>query len=115
MKQPIVAHSSTKAKYMYQASLTSELLWLKQLLKNFEIKSPSMVFCDIISTIYLASNPTTHDISKHIDIDYHFIRERVVESRLIKLNHVSSRHQLTYPYSILLSLNYPIPHFKLVG
>lgn len=90
-KQQTVARSSAEAEYRSLATLTSELLWIRQLLRAFDINIPSvMVYCDSISAIQLATNPSCNERSKHIDIDCHFIREHV-SSNFIKLTHVSSQ------------------------
>ena len=82
---------------------TSEVVWLKQLLLHFEIDVPSaMLFCDNKSTISLATNPSHHERSKHIDIDYHFIRE-FVQSKVIKLVHVKNQQQVTDVFTKALS------------
>ncbi|KAI4297482.1 hypothetical protein L6164_037371 [Bauhinia variegata] len=52
-----------------------------------------MFFCDNQSAIQLASNPFSHEHSKHIDIDYHFIRENV-NSGFLRLVHVKLEYQL---------------------
>lgn len=41
------------------------------------LRRASVVFCDNISAIYMASNPVQHQRTKHIEIDLHFVRERV--------------------------------------
>ena len=93
-KQPIVSKSSTEAEYHALSSVTSEIVWLSKLLLQFEVDVPSvMLFCDNKSAICLASNPTHHERSKHIDIDHHFIRE-YVQSKVVKLVHVKSQHQV---------------------
>lgn len=93
-KQVTVARSSAEAEYRALATVASELLWLRQLLLVFEIKVPSvMVFSDNVSAIALATNPTSHDRSKHVDIDVHFIREHVASGFLV-INHVPSSQQL---------------------
>ncbi|XP_014626203.1 uncharacterized protein LOC114397394 [Glycine soja] len=93
-KQPTVARSSAEAEYRALASLTSELLWLRQLLRVFQITLDStMIMCDNKSAIALAENPTSNDGSKHIDIDCHFIRQ-YVHSGFIKLVYLPTHQQL---------------------
>lgn len=66
-KQATVARPSTEKEYRALKAVTIELLWLKQLLRSFDVSVSSiMVFCDSKSAIRLAKNPTTHDRSKHI-------------------------------------------------
>lgn len=89
--------SSAKAEYGALIALTSELLWLNQLLRAFEIHpNNSMVFCEIHTAIQLANNPIAHAKLNHIDIDCHFIREHVLLG-FLKIIHVPSQHQLVDP------------------
>lgn len=107
-KQPTVARSSAEAEYRGLASVTSELLWIKQVLRTFEQSVSSvMVFSDSKSAIQLASNPLSHERSKHVDIDCHFIRQ-YVQSRFLNLIHVPSHQQLADPLTKAL----PRPKFE---
>jgi hypothetical protein len=59
-------------------SVAGELIWLNHLLTCFEIIiSYAVLFCDNPSIIHLVSSPTFHERSKCIDIDLHFIQDRV--------------------------------------
>ena len=51
-----------------------------------------MIHCDNVSAIALSTNPVFHAKSKHIEIDYHFVRERVTRGDL-QIQHVSSSDQ----------------------
>lgn len=74
-KQETMACSSVEAEYRALAVVTSELLWLRWLLRAFEVTlSSTIVLCDNKYAIQLAVNLTTHERSKHIDIDCHFLR-----------------------------------------
>lgn len=65
-KQSTKSRSSTEAEYRALAVVTNELLWIKQLLRAFEIDmSTSMALCDSKSAIQLANDPTTNVKSKH--------------------------------------------------
>ena len=93
-KQHTVSRSSSEAEYRALASVTSEVLWVKALLKDFGVHIGStLVFCDNNAAIHLASNPSFHERSKHIEIDCHFTRDRVQDGTL-RLVHVRSEHQL---------------------
>ena len=83
-KQSIVSRSSTKAKYHALASTAVELSWLYTLIKelNLFLHHILVLWCDNISTIALASNPVFHSRTKHIKVDYHFVREKVVRRDL---------------------------------
>lgn len=89
-----MSRSSVEVEYRALASVTSEIQWLCSLLRDFEVTvEPTLIFCDSQSDIHLASNPIFHERSKHIEIDCHFIREKVA-SGIIRLVHVKSAHQL---------------------
>lgn len=79
-RQLTVALSSTEAEYMSLTSAIQEALWLKQLddeLCPKNTATPLTVYCDNQSTIRLSGSDIYHARSKHIDVRYHFIRERV--------------------------------------
>jgi hypothetical protein len=77
------------------ASTGCELLWLFNLLHDFQIvhPHPATLFCDSQAALHIAANPVFHERTKHIDIDCHFIREKI-QLGLIKTLHVSSQNQL---------------------
>lgn len=93
-RQSSVAASSTEAEYMALFEAVKEALWLKSLLKgiHIEITNPITLYEDNKSCIALASNPTGHKRSKHIDIKYHFTREQV-ENKIICLKYLSTGDQ----------------------
>ncbi|KAL4194433.1 hypothetical protein AMTRI_Chr05g68690 [Amborella trichopoda] len=61
------------------ASTTSDLIWLKSFLNDLGFKSanPIPLFCDNQAAIHIATNPLFHEITKHIEVDCHFIKEKV--------------------------------------
>ena len=76
-KQLTVSRSSTEAEYRALASASTELCWLCVLLKDLGIylHDPPILWCDNVSALAIASNPVFHAHTKHIEVDFHFIRE----------------------------------------
>jgi histone deacetylase 1/2 len=94
-KQPTVSRSSTEAEYKSVANATTEIMWIQGLLKELGIfltRAPSL-WCDNLSATYLAVNPIFHTRTKHIEVDYHFVRERVARKAL-DVRFVSTHDQL---------------------
>lgn len=94
-KQPTVSRSSAEAEYRALAATTSEVTWIQYLLQDLQIAqpTPAFLYCDNQSAIHIANNPTFHERTKHIDLDCHFIREKIAKSS-IRLIPVSSNLQL---------------------
>ena len=80
-RQPTVATSSTEAEYMSLYSATQEVIWLRLLLKDLEYtdQAATIIFQDNQGCIALAKNPVYHARTKHIDIKFHFLREKVLD------------------------------------
>jgi hypothetical protein len=83
-KQLTVSRSSTEAKYRALASASAELCWLRTLIKDLGLYlyDPPILWCDNVSALAIASNPVFHACTKHIEVDFHFIRERVLRKDL---------------------------------
>lgn len=94
-KQSIVARSSTEAEYRAIAQGVCEILWLLKLLKELRLSEkwkPSL-YCDNKAAITIAHNLVQHDRTTHVEIDQHFIKEKVTSGVLI-LFHESLEKQL---------------------
>ena len=78
------------------ASAASEITWLIRLLKDLGVDKlePVTVNCDSQSAICIAKNPMFYDRTEHIEIDCHFIRDKVLEG-LIQLSYLPTQYQLT--------------------
>lgn len=72
----------------------TELAWLSRLLTDFDVKdiTPIPLKCDNMAAIYIASNPVFHERTKQIELDCHFVREKLQEG-LISLSHVHTSLQ----------------------
>lgn len=89
-KQHTVARFSTEAEYKSLASLVDE--WMSKLIHCLSLsKGKSVMFCHR-SAVAIAMNPVFHDHTKHIEIDCHFIREKI-EAGEVKVKFVGSREQ----------------------
>jgi hypothetical protein len=95
-KQHVVSRSSTEAEYLAMALTTSELYWLRMLFQELQVSlpSPPTIWCDNSGALSIASNPVSHASTKHIEVDIHFIREKVT-NRDIQLHYISTLDQIT--------------------
>jgi len=93
-RQPTVALSSTEAEYRSATMAAQESTWLKQLIKDLHQPTEYQVriFCDNLSSICLAENPVFHARTKHIEVHYHYIREKVLEGE-IEIVHIKTEEQ----------------------
>jgi hypothetical protein len=94
-KQPIISRSSTEAEYKAMATATAELMWLQSLVKELHISCPKMarLWCDNMGAKYLSCDPVFHGRMKHIEVDYHFVRDQVVQ-QLLDVRFISTNDQL---------------------
>lgn len=94
-KQAMVSRSSTEAEYKAVANTTAKVVWIQTLLYELEIQSPkaAKLWCDNIGAKYLSTNPVFHARTKYIEVDYHFVRERVVK-RLLGIEHISTKEKV---------------------
>ena len=94
-KQKVVAMSSAEAEFRGVAKGITEVLWLRKLLTElgFPPKRSCELYCDNQAAINISENPVQHDRTKHVEVDRHFIKEKL-EAQVIKLPHVKSKDQL---------------------
>lgn len=77
--QDYVSLSTTKAEYIATTSCHTQVLWMKQTLKYLGIhfNEPISVMVDNTNVINISKNSIMHFKTKHIDIRYHFLKEKV--------------------------------------
>ncbi|KAH9770162.1 hypothetical protein KPL71_012287 [Citrus sinensis] len=74
--QTVVALSTTEAEYMVATQACKEAIWIQRLLEELGHKQQKIpVFCDNQSALHIARNPAFHFRTKHIGVQYHFVRE----------------------------------------
>ena len=76
--------STTEAEYVALCEAAQEAVWLRRLLGDIDFtqNAPTVMYEDNQGAISLSSNPKDHSRTKHIDIKYHYIRERVAAKEL---------------------------------
>lgn len=84
-----------ESEYRAFANLAAELLWLRSLLReiSFPVSGAYVLWCDNLSTQALATNHILHSRSKHIELDLHFIRDKIATKDL-EVRYVPSTDQL---------------------
>ncbi|GJV32061.1 retrovirus-related pol polyprotein from transposon TNT 1-94 [Tanacetum coccineum] len=103
-KQGVVSRSSTEAEYRALSDNSCEISWLTCLLKDLQVQVPTPVpiLCDNASTIALASNPIHHARTKHIEIDCHFVRNKIKAGEILP-SFVPSKSQVADIFTKSLS------------
>jgi hypothetical protein len=93
-KQNCVALSTAEAEYVAAGSSCTQLVWMKQMLKEYDVEQDVItLYCDNLSAINISKNPVQHSKTKHIDIRHHFIRD-LVENKVVTLEHVGTKEQV---------------------
>jgi hypothetical protein len=94
-KQPTVSRSSTEAEYRSLALTCAKLLRIQYLLQElyFPLPFAPTLWCDNIEATFLASNLMFHVRTKYVEIDYHFVRERITSNQM-KVSSLCSRDQI---------------------
>ncbi|CAL9005264.1 unnamed protein product [Prunus brigantina] len=94
-KQGSVSRSSTEAEYRALTNTAADLAWIRQVLLDLKVclPEPPTISCDNLSALALSSNPIYHSRIKHLDIDFHFVRERVQRNDLT-VQYIPTEEQL---------------------
>ncbi|GKV02840.1 hypothetical protein SLEP1_g15229 [Rubroshorea leprosula] len=86
-KQDSVSLSTTEAEYKASALAAQECVWLQRLIEDLDspIQGSTSLYGDNQSAIRLATNPVCYARTKHIEVEHHFIREKVLEGTISAL------------------------------
>lgn len=84
-KQDIVAQSSTEAEYVALSETCKEVIWIKQILKDFDIvvEDKTKIFTDNQGCIKMIKDQKFSNRTKHIDVKYHLIKEHAEKGNII--------------------------------
>ncbi|KAH9671623.1 retrovirus-related pol polyprotein from transposon RE1 [Citrus sinensis] len=106
-KQSVVTRSSAESEYRSLAAACAEITWLQSLFSemNLQCTSTPMIWCDNKSATELAKNPVYHSRTKHIELDMHFIRDKVVAKEL-QINYIPSEEQIADVLTKPLTFNH---------
>ncbi|KAH0711177.1 hypothetical protein KY284_012604 [Solanum tuberosum] len=94
-KQHTVSRSSAEAQYRAFSSTAAEITWITYILRDIGVylKTTPTLFCDNISALYMTATPVLHARTKHVEMDYHFVREKVARGHLVT-HFIRSKDQL---------------------
>ena len=94
-RQPTISLSTTEAEYRAAAMAAQESTWLIQLMNDLyqAVDYAIPLYCDNQSAIRLAENPVFHARTKHVEVHYHFVREKVLQEE-IEMRQVKTEDQV---------------------
>ncbi|KAK9670380.1 hypothetical protein RND81_13G197700 [Saponaria officinalis] len=94
-KQKTVSKSTAEAEYRSMSYATSEVVWVENVLKDLKIdvSNPISLYCDNKAATHIAHNPVFHERTKHLDIDCHYVRDKLQDGFLLP-QFVRTRQQL---------------------
>ncbi|GKC87300.1 retrotransposon protein, putative, unclassified [Tanacetum coccineum] len=93
-KQDCTSMSTDKAEYVSLSACCAQVIWMRTQLLEYGYKYNRIsMYCDSMSVIAISCNPVQHSHTKHIDIQYHFIKEHV-EKGTVELYFVETEYQL---------------------
>nr|GEY90989.1 Gag-Pol polyprotein [Tanacetum cinerariifolium] len=93
-KQDCTSMSSAEAEYVSLSACCTQVLWMRTQLTDFGFHFDKIhMYCDSKAAITISCNPVQHSRTKHIDIRYHFIKEKVKKG-IVELFFVGTEYQL---------------------
>nr|GEX12328.1 ribonuclease H-like domain, reverse transcriptase, RNA-dependent DNA polymerase [Tanacetum cinerariifolium] len=93
-KRDCTSMSSAEAEYVSLSTCCAQVLWLRTQLTDYSFHIDKiLMYCDSKATIAISCNPVQHSRTKHIDVRYYFIKERV-EKGIVELFFIITEYQL---------------------
>nr|GEX85360.1 ribonuclease H-like domain-containing protein [Tanacetum cinerariifolium] len=93
-RQDTLSRFSAEAEYRGVTNAVAKTSWICNLLRELHtpLSTATLVYCDNVSAVYMSANPVQHQRTKHIQIDIHFVRDKVAAGH-VRVLHVPSRFQ----------------------
>ncbi|MCO5611828.1 hypothetical protein L7F22_066087 [Adiantum nelumboides] len=115
-KQPTVALSSTEAEYKAACFAACEAVWLRRILTDLgvQVAIATTLQCDNQSCMAIAKNPVFHARTKHIEIQYHYVRE-LIEDEIIELEYCPTLENQADIFTKPLPSNLHYQHLHQLG
>nr|GEW47865.1 retrovirus-related Pol polyprotein from transposon TNT 1-94 [Tanacetum cinerariifolium] len=115
-KQDCTSMSSAEAKYVSLSACCAQVLWMRTQLTDYGFHFDKIpMYCDSKAAIAISCNPVQHSRTKHIDVRYHFIKEKVKKC-IVELFFIGTEYQLVDLFTKALpveSVEFPT-HFQQV-
>ncbi|GAB2300037.1 hypothetical protein Dimus_038598 [Dionaea muscipula] len=104
-KQATVSRSSAEAEYRAIAVTATEVLWFTHLLQllGISLPCPPVIFCDSDSAVQLSKHSVFHSRTKHIDINVHFVREKVRDG-ILRVSPIPGQAQVADAFTKSLAI-----------
>ncbi|XP_062014054.1 uncharacterized mitochondrial protein AtMg00810-like [Rosa rugosa] len=115
-RQKTVSLFSAEAEYRAMSGACCELTWLGFLLQDLGVlqPKPAVLYCDNKAALHIAANPVFHERTRHIEMDCHFIRDKIQDGYVVT-NFVNSSHQLADVLTKPLGKEVFIPMIRKLG
>ena len=116
-KQPTEALSSTEAEYKAACfAACCQAVWLRRILAHLgvQVNTTSTIKCDNQSCMAIAKNPVFHARTKHIEIQYHYVRE-LIEDEVVELEYCPTQENCADIFTKPLTSNLHFPHLQQLG
>ena len=115
-KQRTVALSSVEAEYMALTESAKQAMWTLQILENlkFDVDLPFSIYSDSEGARAISENNVFHKRTKHIEIRYHFIREKI-QNKTIQVKEVQSSNNVADIFTKALPESTHMRHVHALG